>query len=146
MMTLLDDLRLALRQICVAIGLPGTAATVVPLVVLGIALNFAALSAMESMNNEKHPCHSHNRLALRSAARTEMKVVRAVLTSTLKKIGDGQRRWCLARQCGMDRQTGVTECHIGAGFVWAAPSSSDGCDVKLVGRPNWKAAIALVQC
>ena len=45
MMTLFEDLRLALRQICRAIGLSGTAATVVPLVVLGVALNIAALSA-----------------------------------------------------------------------------------------------------
>jgi hypothetical protein len=146
MMTLLDDLRLALRQICLAIGLPRTAATVVPLVVLGLALNVAALSAMESVRNERHPCHGHDRLALRSAARTEMKVMRAVLTSTLKKIGDGQRRWCLAQQWSMGRQTEGTEYHVEAGFVWAAPGSSDGCDVKLVGRPNWKAAIALVQC
>ena len=54
MMTMLDDLRLALRQICGAMGLSGTAATVVPLVVLGVALNVAALSAMEYMRNERH--------------------------------------------------------------------------------------------
>jgi hypothetical protein len=90
-MTQLEDLRLALRQICRAIGLSGTAATVVPLVVLGVALNIAALSAMEYMRNERHPCKVHNRTELRSAARTELKVMRTVLVSTLKKIGGGQR-------------------------------------------------------
>ena len=38
-MMMLEDLRLALRQICQAMGLPGNAATVVSLIVLGVALN-----------------------------------------------------------------------------------------------------------
>jgi hypothetical protein len=146
MMTLFEDLRLTLRQICRAIGLSGTAATVVPLVVLGVALNIAALSAMEYIRNERHPGHRHDRAALRSAARTELKVVKAVLTSTLKKIGDGQRRWCLARQWVMDRQTEVTQYNLEVGFVWAAPSAGEGCDMTIIGGHNRKMATAFVKC
>jgi hypothetical protein len=145
MMTLFEDLRLALRQICRAIGLSGTATTVVPLVVLGVALNVAALNAMEYMRNERHPGHQHDRVALRSATRTEMKVVKAVLTSTLKKIGSGQRRWCQARQWVKDSQKGLTQYDLEIGFVWAAPGAGKGCDVTIVG-PNNKIATAFVTC
>jgi hypothetical protein len=145
MTALLEDLRLALRQICRAIGLSGTAATVVPLVVLGVALNMAALSVMHSMRNERHPRHEHDRVALQSAARTEVKVVRAVLTSTLKKIGNG-RRWCMARQWVMDRQTEVSGYNLEVGVVWAAPSSNEGCEVEIVGSHPRMIAIAFVQC
>jgi hypothetical protein len=144
MMTMLDDLRMALRQICGALGLSGTAATVVPLVVLGVALNVAALSAMEYMRSERHP--RHGQTALQSAARTELRVVRTVLTSTLKKISAGKRRWCLAQQWVMDRKTEVKEYDLEVGFVWAAPSRSEGCDVTVASNPGRKAAIALVQC
>jgi hypothetical protein len=142
--TLFEDLRLALRQICRAIGLSGTATTVVPLIVLGVALNIAALSAMEYMRNEKHPGHKH--AALRSAARTEMKVMRTVLVSTLKKISDGKRRWRVAQQWVMDRQAEFTGDQMEIGIVWAVPSSNGGCDVAIVGSHQLKMAIALVQC
>lgn len=143
MMMLFEDLRLALRQICRAMGLSGTAATVVPLVVLGVALNIAALSAVESMRNEKHLGHRH--AALRSAARTEMKVMKAVVVSTLKKMGDGRRRLCLARQWMMDRQAEFTGYHIEVGFLWTAPGGG-GCDVTIVNSLSRKTAIAFVQC
>jgi hypothetical protein len=144
MMTQLEDLRLALRQICQAIGLSRTAATVVSLVVLGVALNIAALSAMEHLRNERHP--GHGPIALRSAARTELKVVRTVLASTLKRIGDGRRGWCVAQQWVMDRQAEFSEYQVEVGYVWAAPSGSEGCDVNIAGSSNRKTAIALVQC
>jgi len=144
MMTLYEDLRLALRQIYGALGLSGTAATLVSLVALGVALNIAALSAMEYMRNEKHPGHRHT--VLQSAVQTEMKVMRTVLTSTLKKISDGKRRWCVAQKWLMDRQTEVTGYHVEGGFVWAAPSASEGCDVTIANSPGRKTAIAFVQC
>jgi hypothetical protein len=95
MMTLFEDLRQALREICKAVGMSGAAATVVPLVVLGVGLNIAALNAVQSMRNQRHPDYGHT--ALLSATRTELKVMRAVVVSTLKKIGDDQRKWCLAQ-------------------------------------------------
>ncbi len=99
-MTTLEDLRAELRQMCRAIGLSGTAASVVPLVVLGVALNVVALSAVGSVRME----HRTNcqRPALRSAAQAEFKVVRTLVT-TLKRFGDGQRKWCSARQQQTDQ-------------------------------------------
>jgi hypothetical protein len=144
MMTLFEDFRLALRQICQAIGMSGTAATVVPLVVLGVALNIAALSATEYMRNERHPGHGHT--ALRCAAQTEMKVMRTVLVSTLKKIGNGQRRWCLAQQWMKHRQTEITRYRVAIDSVWAAPKTGGGCDVEMMDRHHGKATIASAQC
>jgi hypothetical protein len=144
MMTLFEDLRLALRQICQAIGMSGTAATVVPVVVLGVALNIAALSATKYMRNERHPRHGHT--ALRCAAQTEMKVVRTVLVSTLKKVGNSQRRWCLARQWVRDRQTEITRYRVEIGSVWATPKVSEGCDREVASRHHCKTAIASAQC
>jgi hypothetical protein len=138
MMTLFEDLRQALREICRAMGMSGVAATVVPLVVLGVGLNIAALNAVESMRNKSHPDCAH--AALRTATRTELKVMRAVVVSTLKKIGDAQRRWCSAQG------TGSTGYDIEVGLVWTAPSSNEGCDVTIGSSPVRKTAIAFVQC
>jgi hypothetical protein len=144
MMTVFEDFRLALRQICQAIGMSGTAATVVPLVVLGVALNIAALSATRYIRNERHPGHGHT--ALRCAAQTEAKVMRTVLVSTLKKIGNGQRRWCVAQQWMRDRQTEITRYRVEIGSVWATPKVSEGCDVEIASRHHSKATIVSAQC
>jgi hypothetical protein len=143
-MMMLEDLRLALRQICQAIGLPGNAATVVSLIVLGVALNLTALRAVEYVGIGGHTCH--NQTVLQSATQTEFKVMRAVVFSTLKKIGDGGRRLCLARQWMMGKQTKGTGYHMEVGFSWAAPISSEGCDVMVVSRSSRKMAAAFVQC
>ncbi|WP_433970860.1 hypothetical protein [Tunturiibacter lichenicola] len=114
MTTLLEDLRAELRQMCRAIGLSGTAATVVPLVLLGIALNVAALSVVGGVR----PVHASacKKPALRSVAMTELKVARAVLVSTLKTIGDGRRRWCSARQ-GLGQQVESAGMRVEVGFA-----------------------------
>jgi hypothetical protein len=114
MMTLLEDLRAELRQMCRAIGLSGTAATVIPLVVMGIALNVVALSVIGG----GRPLHASacKKPALRSVAMTELKVARAVLASTLKTIGDGRRRWCSAQQ-GSGQQVESAGMRVDVGFA-----------------------------
>jgi hypothetical protein len=126
MMTMLEDLRLALRQLCGAVGLPGNAATVVSLVVLGVALNAVALNAVESVRVRKHP--GHGTATLRQAARTELRVMRTVVVSTLKKIGDGQRRWCFAEQWETDGQPGSAKYHLEASIVRTVLAGSKNCD------------------
>jgi hypothetical protein len=143
-MMMLEDLRLALRQICRAIGLPGDAATVVSLVVLGVALNLAALRAVEYAGIGGHTCH--DRTALKSAAQTELKVMRTVVASTLKRIGDGGRRLCLARQRMIGKQTTRTEHHYEVGSAKTPSTSSGGCDVAVVSRSSRKMTIARAQC
>jgi len=144
MMTLFEDLRVALLQICRAIGLPRTAATVAPVVVLGVILNVVALSTMEHVRNERHP--GHGPTALRNAARTELKVVRTVLVSTLKKMDEGRRRWCLASQWVLGRSSEMQECKVEVGFERAAPSIREDCNVEVVSISHQKMAMGFVQC
>ncbi|MGD0443825.1 MAG: hypothetical protein ABSA39_07810 [Edaphobacter sp.] len=148
MTTLFEDLKVALQQICRALGMRGTAAAVVPLVVLGVALNVVALSTMEHVRNQRHPGDRHT--ALRSAARTELKVVRTVLVSTLKKMDDGRRRWCLAGQWMMNQRNKVRGYMLQVRLEWAAPSIApnikEGCDVEVVSISHRKMATAFAQC
>jgi hypothetical protein len=142
MMMLLDDLRLALRQICRTFGLSGTALTVIPLVILGVALNIAALGVMKSMRTERDLDRGHTK-TLGSAARTELKVMRTVLVSTLKKIGSGQKKWCPTQRGMTDRRT---EGHGYQSEVRTAQSGGGGCDVEIVGSHRRKTTVATVQC
>lgn len=144
-MMMLEDLRLALRQICRAMGLPGNAATVVSLIVLGIVLNITAIRAVQYVGIGRHGCHQ--RTALGSATQTELKVVRTVVVSTLKKkIGDGGRRWCLARQRMMGQQTKGTRNHYDVGSAPTPSPSSGGCDVTVVSRSSRTMTIARMRC
>lgn len=144
MTTLLEDLGLALRQICRAVGLSGTALTVIPLVVLGVAMNMGALSVMRYVRNERHSdCKA---TALKSATQTELKVVRTVLVSTLKKVSGGQRKWRVAEQWMMNRQTKDKRYRLEVGYVGSAPSNGECYDVEIVGTHPWKTAIAFVRC
>jgi hypothetical protein len=145
MMTMFEDLGLALRQICRAIGLSGTAATVVPVIVLGVALNAVALSATGYLSNGRHS-RRHSHTALQSAVRTELKVVRTVLHSTLRRIGDGQRRWCLMQQWMIDRQREFGRYKVEVGSVCAAPSGNQSCGVEIIGSHHRKATTVFVQC
>jgi hypothetical protein len=79
MMTLIQEMRLFLRQICGAIGMSGTAAHVVPVVVLGVVFNAAALSLVANMRSEKGPACQETKL--RDAAQTELKVMRTAYAS-----------------------------------------------------------------
>lgn len=142
MIMLLEDLRLALREICRAIGLSGNALTVIPLVVLGVALNLITLTVIDNVRSERHSDRRYT--TLQSAGRTELKVMRTVVISTLKKIGDSERRWCPARNCVRDRQTKGT--HTELGFVPPAPTKGGGCDVEIIRGRRWKTAIASVKC
>ena len=140
-MMMLEDLRLALRQICGAMGLSGNTATVVSLIILGVALNVVALRAVKYVGVGRHA--HRERIALRSAARTEIKVVRTVMVTTLKKINNG-RRWCLAQKTTTNQRT--KDYHVAVGVSWAAPAGSDVCDVMFVSKSGPKLAVALVQC
>src|ERR1700744_3248402 len=95
MMTLIEDMKLFLQQMCGAIGMSGTAMNGVPVVLLGVVLNVAAIGLVESFRTGERP--ACQKATLQGAARTELKVMRTVLTSMLKTISKGQRRWCVAR-------------------------------------------------
>ena len=141
-MMMLEDLRLALRQICQAMGIPANAATVVSLVVLGVALNLIALRAVEYAGIGRHTCT--NGTALQSATDTELKLVRTVVVSALKKITDTGRRLCLARQWMIGEQTGDTDYGTEARCDSKAPSNGTDCGVMVVSRSSRKMAMAFV--
>jgi hypothetical protein len=144
MTTLFEDVRLMLRQVCASIGLSGTAATVVPLLVIGVALNAVALSATGGTRIHKQV--GHQTAALRCAARTELKIARGVLSSTLKKMSVNQRRWCVAQQWMKDLKTEVTEYRIEVGVSGIPAGPGKGCDVTIASRPARMTAIAFVEC
>jgi hypothetical protein len=141
-MMMLEDLRLALRQICRAMGIPANAATVVSLVVLGVALNLIALRAVEYVGIGGHTCR--DRTELGSATQTELKVVRTVVVSTLKKISDTGRRLCLAREWLAGEQTGGTGYGMEVACGSKAPSDNKDCDVMVVSRSSRRMAMAFV--
>ena len=145
MMTLIEDMRLFLQQMCGAIGMSGTAMNVVPVVVLGVALNVAALSLVESVRPEGRP--TCQKTTLQAAAQTELKVMRTVVASTLKTISKGQRRWCVARSWVSSLQREVANCVMGATGLRVAPKAyecarstkeiqkSKSCRLGVVRRP-----------
>jgi hypothetical protein len=119
MMTLIEDMRLFLQQMCGAIGMSGTAMNVVPVVVLGVALNVTALSLVESVRPEGQP--TCQKATLPAAAQTELKVMRTVVTSTLKTISRGQRGWCVARSWVSSFQREVAGYVMGTTGIRVAP-------------------------
>jgi len=142
-MMVLEDLRLALRQICRAMGLPGNVATVVSLIVLGVGLNIVALRTVAYVGIGRHTCH--HQTTLQGAARTELKVMRTVVVSTLKKIGDSGRRICFAQERLIDERGG-TEYHARVGVFWLVPSGDQGCDATVANSKARMTAIAFVEC
>ena len=141
-MTMLEDLRLALRQICQAAGMTGDAATVVSLVVLGVALNLIALRAVEYAGIGGHSCQ--DRMVLQSATQTELKVMRTVVVSTLKKIGDTGRRLCVARQWMIGERTKGTGYYTEVACDQTAARKNKDCEVMVVSRFSRKMAVAHV--
>jgi hypothetical protein len=123
MTTLIEDMRLFLQQMCGAFGMSGTAMNVVPLVVLGVALNVAALTLVESAGTERRP--TCQKTTLQDAAQTELKVMRTVVASTLKTIGKGQRGWCGARSWVSNLQHEVANSIMGAVGLRVAPMASE---------------------
>jgi hypothetical protein len=68
------------------------------------------------------------------------------MVSTLKKIGNTERRWCVTRQLRMGQQTEGMGYHVDVGVAWAALPESESCDLVIASDATRKAAIALVQC
>jgi hypothetical protein len=124
MMTLIQEMRLFLRQICGAIGMSGTAAHVVPVVVLGVVFNAAALSLVANMRSEKGPACQETKL--RDAAQTKLKVMRTVVVSTMKTVGIGQQGLCIAREWVSGLQRESANASDGAIVLRSAPLTH-GC-------------------
>ena len=106
MTTLIEELRLALQELMQTIGLDGsagTAATVVPLLLLGIALNMVALSVA----NRVHPMRGKTRLV--SVARAEARRVQVVTACVLRRI-EGRETGCFGEQGTSNRLAERAKC------------------------------------
>jgi hypothetical protein len=122
MTELIADLELAWRRMWAS---PGTATAILPLLVLGIALNAIALNVVEDL-----------RLAMRGGgesqmtcvARSEVRAIRTVVVLTLNKIGEGQREWCSAKQMAMNRRTDMAQGSAGMGCGMARVSRAASRD------------------
>jgi len=107
MMTLIEDLRYAVRMMWQWLGFAGsarTAAAVVPALVLGLGLNLVALNVVDQVRA------SRGKTQMATLARTELKVVQAAVTLALRQIGNGQcmlsfvRQWAPVQQWVPTRQ------------------------------------------
>jgi len=82
-------------------------------------LNVAAIGLVESVRTDERP--TCQKTTMQAAAQTELKVMRTVVTSTLKTISKGQRRWCVARSWVSDLQHEVADYVMGTTGIRVAP-------------------------
>jgi hypothetical protein len=91
MMGLIEDMRLAIRSLWRSMGFEATAdtaASVVPVVLLGIALNVMALRVVDSVRPIKGKQH------VARFVRGEMKVVQTAVVGALRQIEESRRTLC----------------------------------------------------
>jgi hypothetical protein len=100
MTTLMEELRLTVREIWQSIGLSGsanTAATVVPALMLGIVLNVIALSLVDRV----HPIKGKTQVV--GVVRAEAKLVQTVTVCVLRQIEGRQSGLCSMKRCASSR-------------------------------------------
>ena len=102
MITLMEDLTLAIQELCLAMGLSGTAARILPVVLLGRVMNIVALSALDSLRTNRY--HSCQQPALTHIAKAELEFVRIAVASSVKNIGKTRRYLCSTKQWLMNMQ------------------------------------------
>jgi hypothetical protein len=113
MTTLMEELRLAVREILQSIGLGGSAnaaAAVLPVLMLGIALNVIALSVVDRL----HPIR---------AVRAEARLVQSVTVCVLRQIEGRERGLCSAKRWASSRLAEMVKCRISTGFGRVASRS-----------------------
>lgn len=91
MTTLVEDMKLAIRELWQSIGFEasaGTAAAVVPAVILGVALNVMALTVVDSVRPLKAKEH------VACLARVELHAVKTLVVSTLLQLESNGKSSC----------------------------------------------------
>ncbi len=119
MMRLLEDIRLAMRQVWQSTEL---LETVLPVLLLGIALNVVALNVVENVRVEMG-----GQRAARTACEKSSPVQR-VVAPLRKMIGRDQHRWCAAKGWVKERQIQVIRYRAEAGqMVYCALEQTSRC-------------------
>jgi len=120
MTTLMEELRLAVREILQSIGLGGSAnaaAAVLPVLMLGIALNVIALSVVDRL----HPIRGKTQVV--GAVRAEARLVQSVTVCVLRQIEGRERGLCSAKRWASSRLAEMVKCRISTGFGRVASRS-----------------------
>jgi hypothetical protein len=113
MMTLMEELRLAVREILQSIGLGGsanTAAAVVPVLMLGIALNVIAFSVVDRV----HPMKGKTQVV--GAVRAEARLVQGLTVCVLRQIEGHEGGLCSMKRWASSRLAEMVKCRISTGF------------------------------
>jgi hypothetical protein len=112
MTTLMEELRLAVQEILQSIGLGGSAntATVVPVLMLGIALNVIALGVVDRV----HPIKEKARVV--DAARVEFMHVQSLTVCVLRQIEGRKKGWCSAKLWTSCRVAERVKCRVATGL------------------------------
>jgi len=113
MTTLMEELRLAVQEILQSIGLggsAGTAATVVPVLMLGIALNVIALGIVDRV----HPIKEKARVV--GAARAEFMHVQSLTVCVLRQIEGRKKGLCSAKVWTSCRLAERVKCRVATGL------------------------------
>jgi hypothetical protein len=111
MTTLMEELRLAVREIWQSIGFDGsanTAAAVVPVVLLGIAMNVVALSLVDRVRPIK------GKTQVVGAVRAEARLVQNVTVCVLRQIEGRQQGLCSIKRCASSRLEEIAKRRIAA--------------------------------
>jgi len=109
MTTLMEELRLAVQEILQSIGLGGstnTAATVVPVLILGIVLNVIALSLVDRV----HPLKGKTQVA--GVVRAEARYVQSMTVCLLRQIEGRRGGTCTAKKWTLSRLAEKGRCRI----------------------------------
>jgi hypothetical protein len=123
MTTLMEELRLTVREIWQSIGLSGsanTAATVVPALMLGIVLNVIALSLVDRV----HPIKGKTQVV--GAVRAEARLVQTVTVCVLRRIEGRQSGLCSMKRWASNRLSGIVKCRIATGSGHADGRNRNG--------------------
>jgi uncharacterized membrane protein YtjA (UPF0391 family) len=122
MTTLMEELKLSVREIWQSMGFGGsanTAASVVPVLMLGIVLNLIALNVVDRV----HPMKDKTWLVC--VARTELRRAQSVTVCVLRQIEGRQRGRCPAKRWTSARLAEMNG-RIGAGLRSKAVRRRDG--------------------
>lgn len=128
--TLMEELRLAVREIWQSMGLGGsanTAASVIPALMLGLALNLIALNVVDRVL----PMKGKTRLVC--VARAEARMVQSVTVCVLRQIEGHQRGTCPAKRWASARLAEMNS-RIGASFRTKTVRRRDGLAFPCGGR------------
>jgi hypothetical protein len=136
MMSLVEDLRMTLQDLCRAVGLSGTAVAAVPAVLLGVVMNVIALGVIDGVRMHNHlACE---RAELKNVSKLEVKLIRAATVVTIKKMRMGCRGYCSAKQWAMNRREDARRYRREMSCVWSAHVSKKRLALSITMRmPAW---------